>query len=286
MNLLRKAEELEAVAHTLGGDALIAYEIIGRVNVWKNNGAKTFILTNDLIEAFSHTDIPMESYPTDFQYPFDTFLIEGESPLFYTKTPIGGLRGVFSVMYISDTAVYKEKDLKLITRDNKFTTKLFWSKALTGFYINILGGLEYLKLNMVDDRTIGDAAKTWAGDTNLICDKEDGQNLVNLFYNTLLYVNDPDRNKVETESTGSRKLKISSKESLKSKYILLRAPKNYVSLSSSSKGGILDKRFVVRGHWRQQAYGEKYSLHKRLWIKPHYKGPELAPMDNKPYRVD
>lgn len=36
----------------------------------------------------------------------------------------------------------------------------------------------------------------------------------------------------------------------------------------------LDKRFVVRGHWRNQAYGEKRALRKRLWVEPYYKGPE------------
>lgn len=31
---------------------------------------------------------------------------------------------------------------------------------------------------------------------------------------------------------------------------------------------------LVRGHWRQQAHGPKWSLHKTLWIEPHWRGPE------------
>lgn len=292
MNLIRKANELQNLS---SGpfvsiiDQRTAHEVAGRVYLWQKYGAKTFILSKDLIEAFRHTDIPMESYPKDFQYPFDIFVIEGEETLFTTQTPIGGMRDVSCLMYISDTIVYKDQEtndkVTLINKDNTLAKGLVWNKALTGFYTNILGGLEFLKLNMMDSKTIGEAANTFAGDTNLAMDKNDGVNLVNLFYNTLLYINDPDRNKAETESHGSRKLKVGSKETFKSNYILLKAPKSYVSLSSGNKGGILDKRFVVRGHWRQQAYGEKYSLHKRLWIKPYYKGPEWASTDNKTYKV-
>ena len=36
----------------------------------------------------------------------------------------------------------------------------------------------------------------------------------------------------------------------------------------------LDKRFIVRGHWRNQAYGPERSLRRKQWIQPFWKGPE------------
>jgi len=36
----------------------------------------------------------------------------------------------------------------------------------------------------------------------------------------------------------------------------------------------LDKRFIVRGHWRNQAYGPERSLRRKQWIFPFWKGPE------------
>ncbi len=36
----------------------------------------------------------------------------------------------------------------------------------------------------------------------------------------------------------------------------------------------LAHRFIVRGHWRNQAFGPARSERKRLWIEPHWKGPE------------
>jgi hypothetical protein len=38
----------------------------------------------------------------------------------------------------------------------------------------------------------------------------------------------------------------------------------------------VSQRFVVRGHWRNQAYGEGRQLRRRQWIEPHWKGPENA----------
>lgn len=36
----------------------------------------------------------------------------------------------------------------------------------------------------------------------------------------------------------------------------------------------LRSRFTVRGHWRNQAYGSRRELRKRIWIQPFWKGPE------------
>lgn len=39
------------------------------------------------------------------------------------------------------------------------------------------------------------------------------------------------------------------------------------------------KRWIVSGHWRQQAYGEGRQLRKPVYIAPHVKGPEGLPLD-------
>ncbi len=45
-------------------------------------------------------------------------------------------------------------------------------------------------------------------------------------------------------------------------------------------------RFVVRGHWRNQAVGPQRSLRERMWIKPHLKGPEGSEPLQRTYAVD
>ncbi|MFD6917949.1 hypothetical protein [Streptomyces virginiae] len=37
-------------------------------------------------------------------------------------------------------------------------------------------------------------------------------------------------------------------------------------------------RWIVRGHWRNHAYGPRQALHQRIWISPHLKGPDGAPL--------
>jgi hypothetical protein len=44
----------------------------------------------------------------------------------------------------------------------------------------------------------------------------------------------------------------------------------------SASGWHLSKRFVVRGHWRDQACGPGLSEHRSTWIRPYWKGPQDA----------
>lgn len=52
--------------------------------------------------------------------------------------------------------------------------------------------------------------------------------------------------------------------------------------SHGAPGGDSDREYfhqwVVRGHWRQQPYGPDSSLRRPVWIAPHVKGPEGAPL--------
>lgn len=301
MNLIRKAEELRqyaadslAEAKEIGGSTLElvakhAYNItvlLGKIGTWKQNGAKTFVLSKELVEAFQHTDIPLDLHPSEFQYPFETFLIESESPMFTTHTSIGN-KQVFSILYLSDAAVYRDSGKLLIKSDGSLTDKLEWNKSLTAFYPANGVGMENMMIHMKDSQPILDAVEQPKRDFGLVpLDREDAQNMINIFYNTVMYINDPDRVRAETESTHTRKIKDGcSKAGILSSYIMLKPPKSYKSLSSE-KGRAIDKRFIVRGHWRMQSYGEKHALRKSIWIKPHWKGPELSEIINKPYKVE
>jgi hypothetical protein len=56
-------------------------------------------------------------------------------------------------------------------------------------------------------------------------------------------------------------------------------------LESSGRGRSIFARFIVRGHWRNQAHGEGRTQRKIIWIKPHFKGPEITEVVNRPYAV-
>jgi hypothetical protein len=44
-------------------------------------------------------------------------------------------------------------------------------------------------------------------------------------------------------------------------------------------------RFIVQGHWRNQAHGPKMSQRKLIFIEPHYKGPSFTDVVNNPHVV-
>lgn len=71
-----------------------------------------------------------------------------------------------------------------------------------------------------------------------------------------------------------RRIEKQGKEPPRVRVITLRRP-------ASSSAGESDREYrhqwVVRGHWRQQWYPSR-GLHRPVWIAPHIKGPEGAPL--------
>ena len=61
------------------------------------------------------------------------------------------------------------------------------------------------------------------------------------------------------------------------------AKQNYMPQLEGST--TIDKRFLVRGHWKKQAHGQNMLLRKLIWIQPYWKGPEMADLINKSYSV-
>jgi len=63
--------------------------------------------------------------------------------------------------------------------------------------------------------------------------------------------------------------------------IILSREEKEISEKSDSKLWELGCKFMVQGHWRQQAYGPKFSKRKLMFIKPFWKGPEFSEEVNK-----
>lgn len=50
---------------------------------------------------------------------------------------------------------------------------------------------------------------------------------------------------------------------------------------ADTQGRSYSYRFVVSGHWRNQAYGPARELRREQWIAPYIKGPKNAPMQSR-----
>lgn len=110
--------------------------------------------------------------------------------------------------------------------------------------------------------------------------------LLKIVLNVILYVNSPSADLKEETVSQTKKVKVRGR---RSKVQLNRFQKiiagTSVRLSNDVRNALrsgtganskITYSFVVRGHWRNQAYGPKRSLRKRKWIEPFVKGRDLA----------
>jgi hypothetical protein len=51
------------------------------------------------------------------------------------------------------------------------------------------------------------------------------------------------------------------------------------------RGSKLSVQSLVRGHWKRQPYGPKASLRKWMWREPYWRGPEDAPILQRPHTL-
>jgi len=255
-----------------------------KIKIWIENGEKTFILSKELIEAFLHTDIPMSMYPSDFKYPFNTFLIEGEGPLFQTDN---GTVDILSILFTHSTVAERRRTI-FAGPDGKAHDRLEWDVALSALQDTGPGlGLDHMWLNLSNQKTVEETygVKSMPNDLRGPVQRTEAQMTINIFFNTLMYIHDETRKVEETEERRTRKMKHETgKKSYKKGYIYLRPPKKYKSLSTGT-GRKIDSRFIVRGHWRNQRYGKGMAQSKKIWIVPFWKGPEMSEVASRKYKV-
>jgi len=91
--------------------------------------------------------------------------------------------------------------------------------------------------------------------------------------------------KVRAEARKESELNYASVgESIKPIYVRKGEPSGS-GATDEGKGLLAAIRFIVRGHWRNQPCGPGSTERKLIWVKPYYKGPDMAEMVNRPYVV-
>jgi hypothetical protein len=97
--------------------------------------------------------------------------------------------------------------------------------------------------------------------------------------NTLLYINS--NGGLPAEKRLGPNVAVEREHKTEPRFRVGRPIKLGGALRAAITGGLsggaswkLESRFVVRGHWRNQAYGPQHSLRLKKWIAPYWKGPE------------
>ena len=274
-------------SNTVAYDFTTLYE---KLKLWMCCGSKTFRLSKELIDAFALTDVPLDVRPSDFKFPFGVFLIEGEKPLYQVKAHGNNNVDVHALLFTDKSSVDANEGNLFITRDGTFKKGLDWDISISGLSPGYEGyGLDHMWVNMCNGDTIREACQLSRQlvDIRDTVSMPEAQRAANIFFNTIMYINDPTRVPEETQSLGHAKIKVDGKKKfVRTEYIYLRPPKRYIPIPGAGTGRTIDKRFVVRGHHRKQAYGKGRTERKRIWIMPFWKGPEMAEIVSKKYKVE
>jgi hypothetical protein len=280
-----KSYELKPINYSIFKEIIYNLSVMKtKILTWIENGEKTFILTKELIEAFKYTDIPLSLTSSDFHYPFDVFMIEGQDTLFETNFLEQTPRKVNGILFLDNKILLNNSEIHWVGNNGQEVPKPDWNISLTGFFVNNENYLESIMMHMRENESIEHSASTRKpGSLILPMETEDTKNMANIFFNTILYINDPTRIPNETEKHGIRSVKnIKTGKFHDQKFITLSIPKNYQSLSVGNRK--LDSRFIVRGHWWPRLSNFKSQKIKK-WRKPFWKGPEISEVISKPYKV-
>jgi hypothetical protein len=85
---------------------------------------------------------------------------------------------------------------------------------------------------------------------------------------------------VDTDRHAAKRLKRRKYRAPKIRLVDIHKPKS--APSGKTRDVEWTKRWLVRGHWRQQAYGPGRKLRRPLYIQPFIKGPEDKPLEVSP----
>ncbi len=157
------------------------------------------------------------------------------------------------------------------------------------------------------ENTISDLHKSLSKDDSTFY--EDGMAFFRILVNAILYLssNEPELidNFSKYKELKDKKSRLSSKSKIArvEKQLSKTSKLDYVgvgenvppitidksyqnqSKNNGNSAQIISKRFIVRGHWRNQPCGKNQEKRKLIWIKPYYKGAEMAELINKQYIV-
>ena len=127
------------------------------------------------------------------------------------------------------------------------------------------------------------------------------ENILFFCINFLLYINAKNDFKYVNKEKSSNKKQPKSKSKIKkaqkksslpyyeigTDIVIEHSYKKVINLydKSATEKRRLTGRWVVRGHWRNQAHGQAFSERKLKWIQPYIKGEDLSEIIDKQYIV-
>jgi hypothetical protein len=277
------------------------------------SGKRIFRVSHNLTELLSSTDFKLEL--DQLELPFDAFYIAWDHSDIHishedgTLYPLegcyihktdevdmsgGSKRNWTQINFMWVAKGYKETELGITIDDNLYHIQIDMDKWRGELSSENFGPLKQLSGGDYSDRDTGDALEMSTKNTDL-------RGLINLAINTVLYITSdtPDlknipspSSQIKLKNVGVKKLGRLERKKSRASDIPYTEVGGAIQIPggpsshASSKGNLhLRVRFQVRGHWRMQPYGEGLLKTKRIWIRPHFKGPDAAQVVHREFEV-
>ena len=287
---------------------------------FERNHKKIYDISNDLATMLYNTELKNVLCEM-IKPPFEFFYLAFPDNLFFIDNPVTGLHRAYGV-YIYHIAIEDEAKTEDIGRYLKKINSQYYKTDAEGhlrYPKEHWGFMVCAKPNenSIDEgddaiyrfgfpvyeehKYIEEAMKDWKsrqkGDKNV----ERIEGIFNFILNCLLYITgvDCDVKYINTHSHYQKKmssLKSPAKRRKLEKFN--RLPRYYLGTSivltreeradytqHRGTGTKISTRTLVQGHWRNQAYGEKFSQRKHIWIRPFWRGPELGEIIHRKHVV-
>jgi hypothetical protein len=251
--------------------------ILFHLNNMKISGDQIFHISNDLKYMLNNTDVDIDCRLV--KPPFDSFYLAFEDPTYYDGS--GWVNG----MYIHN----KEGLLRVMVVIGKNPNDMSIS--------NVSYTYSKIEYDESTGENFSDILEKWYKSSEFE-DMENGDNLkklVKLAINFMLYISGSNYDKIEVKaskvskaSPKSIRKKKNKRKNNSRKTTAIGFSGNYSldRVDGSGSSGSRQKRHIVRGHWRKQAYGVGYSKRKPVFIKAFIKGTELSESLGRIYEVD
>lgn len=245
---------------------------------WTHNGRNVYALSPALVEAFLETDLTV--VPKDLELPETTCFIAmpaTDLKVWHPQTGYHDLAGFYVTL----------------TEKRFYFCACGFAKPGQPQHDNVLSTCT---MGLSEDRSI----KEWleAEKDNPISKKimevniEATSSWFSLVVNTLMYLahvrddvhHDKNHGVPAKVMAKVQKLGKKSQEKLLApwrsacRYHVLGSTIPSLKGEGSGEGSSIGVRFLVRGHWRNQAVGPQRRDRKLTWIRPHYKGPQDGPL--------
>lgn len=297
--LLTNKRAGQALWHQLPSDAVIEMiRICFRLACWMHYGMPVFRLTPDLFAALLLTD-PTNVEPHLVRQPFPTFALTIPPNFWASEDPDGTKHDVHLAWVHTYTTL---KSATPLTEYNSLAAVLQRPHYVMT-YLEALAGPVRLHENLLalpTEKTPDASLSPWLdspekeapGFMRIERTQDDlpiQAALRRLYVNLCLYVLEHGCGTREKTSLltrlkkrtrkGRQKPSLTAAQWLLGQHVkihpeLVLAAQNWVDAQRGIRTGWkVRKRYVVRGHWRNQAYGPKHSLRRDQFIEPHWKGP-------------